>query len=51
MARDRGHLGQDLGLLGDGRATQLDDEDLAHVVYSLFSITYVSVRSQPKASP
>ena len=37
--RDRGHLVEHLALLGDGRATQLDDEDLAHVVYSEFSIT------------
>ena len=51
VTRDRGHFRQDLALFGDGRAAQLDDQDLAHVVYSLFSITYVSVRSQPKASP
>ena len=37
--RDRGHVRQHLGLLGDRGATELDDEDLAHVVYSLFSIT------------
>ncbi len=49
--RDRGHFLEHLALLGDGRPTELDDEDLAHVVYSEFSITYVSVRSQPKASP
>ena len=50
-SRDRGHFRQDLALLRDGRATQLDDQHFAHVVYSEFSITYVSVRSQPKASP
>ena len=50
-ARDGGDLVQHLSLLGDRRATQLDDEDLAHVVYSEFSMTYVSVRSQPNASP
>ena len=32
--RDRGHLREDLALVGDGRPAQLDDEDLAHVVYS-----------------
>ena len=49
--RDRGDLREHLALLGDGRAAELDDEDLAHVVYSEFSMTYASVRSQPKASP
>ena len=44
-------LGQHLLLLGEGRAAELEDEDLAHVVYSAFSITYCSERSQPKASP
>ncbi|MEJ7697290.1 MAG: hypothetical protein WKF78_11890 [Candidatus Limnocylindrales bacterium] len=39
MARERGHFPEDLGLLGDRRAAELDDEDLAHVVYSLFSMT------------
>ena len=48
---DRGHLGEDLLLVGEGRPAELEDEDLAHVVYSAFSITYCSVRSQPKASP
>ena len=42
---------EDLRLVRDGRAAELDDEDLAHVVYSEFSTTYSSVRSQPKASP
>ena len=37
--RDRGHFRQHLALVGDGRAAELDDEDLAHVVYSEFSIT------------
>ena len=46
-----GHLGQHLLLVGEGRPAELQDEDLAHVVYSAFSITYCSVRSQPKASP
>ena len=36
---DRGHLVEDLLLIGDRRPTQFDDEDLAHVVYSEFSIT------------
>src|SRR6185295_15889328 len=49
--RDRGHVRQHVRLIGYGRATEFDDEDLAHVVYSEFSITYASVRSQPKASP
>ena len=48
---DRGHLGQHLLLVGERRPTELEDEDLAHVVYSAFSITYCSLRSQPKASP
>ena len=38
-------------LVGDRRATELDDQHFAHVVYSEFSITYASVRSQPKPSP
>ena len=37
--RDRGHFREDLALVRDGRAAQLDDEDLAHVVYSEFSMT------------
>jgi hypothetical protein len=38
-ASDDRHLVEDLALIGDGRATELDDQDLAHVVYSEFSIT------------
>jgi hypothetical protein len=38
-ARDLGHLDQHLLLLGERRATELDDDDLAHVVYSEFSRT------------
>src|SRR4029078_3273465 len=49
--RDSGHFGEDLRLVGDRGPAQLDHEDLAHVVYSEFSMTYASVRSQPKASP
>ena len=37
--RDRRDLRQHLGLLRDRGPAQLDDEDLAHVVYSLFSMT------------
>jgi hypothetical protein len=53
---NRGDLGKDLVLVGDRRAAQLDrrgsrSSGPAHVVYSAFSITYSSVRSQPKASP
>src|SRR4029079_848166 len=51
VAPDRGHFVEDLGLVGDRRPAQLDDEDFAHVVYSEFSTTYSSVRSQPNASP
>src|SRR5262245_60331276 len=51
VTRDRGHFLEHLGLVADRRPAQLDDEDLAHVVYSLFSTTYSSVRSQPNASP
>ena len=36
---DAGHLGQHLLLVGEGRPAELEDEDLAHVVYSAFSIT------------
>ena len=50
-ARDRGDLGEHLPLVRERRPAQLDDDDLAHVVYSEFSRTYSSVRSQPKASP
>ena len=32
-------LVEHLALVGDGRATELDDEDFAHVVYSEFSMT------------
>ena len=39
LACDRGHLGQDLALLGERRAAELDDDDLAHDVYSAFSLT------------
>ena len=35
LARDRGDLGQDLALVGERRAAELDDDDLAHVVYSV----------------
>ncbi len=38
-ARDGGHFGEDLGLVRDRRPTKLDDQNLAHVVYSLFSVT------------
>ena len=38
-ARDRGHFRRAPGLVGDRRAAELDDEDLAHVVYSQFSMT------------
>ena len=51
LAGDRRDLGQDLLLVGERRPAELDDDDLAHVVYSEFSRTYSSVRSQPKASP
>ena len=34
-----GDLGEDLLLLGEGGAAELDDDDLAHVVYSEFSFT------------
>ena len=37
--RDRGHFREHLALVGDRRAAQLDDQDLAHVVYSEFSMT------------
>ena len=37
--RDGRDLVEHLPLVGDRRAAQLDDEDLAHVVYSQFSIT------------
>ncbi len=53
---DRGDLDEDLLLVGDRRAAQLDDEDLAHRV-RLTSCTprsrsrTASVRSQPNASP
>jgi hypothetical protein len=36
---DRGDLVEDLALVGDRGPAELDDEDLAHVVYSEFSIT------------
>ena len=49
--RDRGDLREHLPLVRERRPAQLHDDDLAHVVYSLFSRTYSSVRSQPKASP
>ena len=39
LARDRGHFLEHLALVRDRRAAELDDEDLAHVVYSLFSMT------------
>ena len=51
LQRDRRHLLEDLALVLDCGPAELDDEDLAHVVYSEFSMTYSSVRSQPKASP
>jgi len=38
-SRDRGHLVEDLRLVRNRRATELDDENLAHVVYSEFSMT------------
>ena len=38
-ARHGGDLVEHLRLVGDRRAAQLDDEDLAHVVYSEFSMT------------
>ncbi len=50
-AGDDRHLGEHLLLVGERRPAELEDEDLAHVVYSAFSITYCSVRSHPKASP
>ena len=49
--RDPGDLLEDLPLFRDRRAAELDDEDVAHVVYSEFSMTYSSVRSHPNASP
>ena len=39
LAGDGGYLDQDLALLGEGRPAELDDDDLAHVVYSEFSFT------------
>ena len=51
LTGDRGHFVEDVGLVGQRRAAELEDEDFAHVVYSAFSMTYSSVRSQPKASP
>ena len=39
LAGDRRDLAQHLGLVGDRRPAELDDEDLAHVVYSAFSMT------------
>ncbi len=39
LAGDDGDLAEDLALLGDRRPAELDDDDLAHVVYSAFSIT------------
>jgi hypothetical protein len=38
-SRNDGNLGEHLALLGERRATELDDDDLAHDVYSEFSLT------------
>ena len=39
LARDGGYLLQDLLLIGERRPAELDDDDLAHEVYSEFSRT------------
>ena len=50
-AGDRRDLVEDVRLVGERGPAELEDEDFAHVVYSAFSMTYPSVRSQPNASP
>src|SRR5919198_3257811 len=50
-ARARGYFLEAVPLVLNGCATELHDQYFAHVVYSLFSRTYSSVRSQPNASP
>ena len=39
LARDRRDLVENVGLVGQRRSAELEDEDFAHVVYSAFSMT------------